>query len=273
MARPLKKGLSYFPHDCDAVNDEKIEALRMLYGNDGYAFFFILLERIYRTEDFELDISDSETIQILSKKIGINEDAFNQILHTALKRGCFDAQVYEERKVLTSNGIKKRAEVVVDKREKMRAKYEEKKKDISDAETRKETQSETAQSKLNKNKEKKNILPFKDGSPEMSLTLELILLMQKNNPDVKIPKDLDRWAVEIDRMIRLDRRNVDDIRKVIHFSQTDPFWQSNILSTKKLREKFDTLYLKCRNTNPQIINADELDSFKQVLNQIRSEGE
>lgn len=38
MARPRKEGLGYFPHDTDAVNDEKIEALRALYGNDGYAY-------------------------------------------------------------------------------------------------------------------------------------------------------------------------------------------------------------------------------------------
>ena len=57
MARPPKEGLDYFPHDTDAVNDEKIEALRALYGNDGYAFFFILLERIYRSPQLELPIS------------------------------------------------------------------------------------------------------------------------------------------------------------------------------------------------------------------------
>lgn len=62
MARPLKLGLDYFPHDTDSVNDEKIEALRMLFGNDGYAFYFILLERIYRTPTFELNVSDAETI-------------------------------------------------------------------------------------------------------------------------------------------------------------------------------------------------------------------
>lgn len=156
MARPQKEGLDYFPHDVDAVNDEKIEALRMLYGNDGYAFYFILLERIYRNKEFELDISDAETIQILSKKIGINEETFNQILSTAIKRECFDMEAYEKRGVLTSNGIKKRAGVVVEKREKMRARYEEKKKEVSDAETTEETESETPQSKVKKSKEKKS---------------------------------------------------------------------------------------------------------------------
>src|SRR5690606_22395306 len=101
MARPRKQGLDYFPHDVDASSDEKIEALRALYGNDGYAFYFILLERIYRTPEFEVNISDAETRQILARKVAVTEEKFNQILQTALKWGCFDREEYETRGVLT----------------------------------------------------------------------------------------------------------------------------------------------------------------------------
>jgi len=162
MARPKKEGLDYFPHDVDSVNDEKVEALRMLYKNDGYAFYFILLERIYRTNNFELDISDAETIQILSQKIGINETVFNQILNTALKRGCFDREVYEERQCLTSNGIKKRAGIVTEKRLKMQEAYINKKIIVSDAGTPQETIPETPQSKVNKSIALKDIEGFFD---------------------------------------------------------------------------------------------------------------
>ena len=124
MARPIKEGLDYFPHDTDAVNDEKIEVLRSLYGNDGYAFFFILLERIYRTPHAELDISDAETIQILARKISITSERFTEILTTALKWGCFDKDAYKNGHILTSNGIKKRASVVLEKRKSMRDKYQ-----------------------------------------------------------------------------------------------------------------------------------------------------
>jgi len=143
MARPQKEGMDYFPHDNDAANDEKIEALRVLYGNDGYAFYFILLERIYRTPTFELDVSDAETIQILSRKVAVTEEKFNSMLKTALKQKCFDREAYEEYGLLTSSGIKKRAAVVIEKREFMRSKY----KKVSDAETPKETKTETPQSK------------------------------------------------------------------------------------------------------------------------------
>lgn len=150
MARPLKEGLDYFPHDTDASNDEKIEALRSIHGNNGYVFYFILLERIYRTPNFELDISASETgeemKQILARKIAVTMQEFNLMLETAFRWGCFDVQKYHEKGVLTSNGIKKRASAVLEKREKMRNLYRQK---ISDAETREET----PQSKVKKSKD------------------------------------------------------------------------------------------------------------------------
>jgi len=124
----------------------------------------------------------------------------------------------------------------------------------------------------NKENVKKNIKIYPMGSLEMSLTLELVMLMRKNNPKVKIPDDLNKWATEVNKMIRLDGRTPEDIRRVIYYSQTDKFWQCNILSTKKLREKFDTLYLKCKNSSFIPLNDDEMDSFRIVLSEIR-EGE
>lgn len=165
MARPRKEGLDYFPHDVDASSDEKIEALRSLYGNDGYAFYFIMLERIYRTPDFELDVSDAETRQILAKKVAVTPEKFDQMLQTALKWGCFDREAYETRGVLTSAGIKKRAQVVVEKRRKMRERYAklqlEASRDegdvsceVSDAKTEEETPTKMPQSKVKESKRK-----------------------------------------------------------------------------------------------------------------------
>ena len=59
-------------------------------------------------------------------------------------------------------------------------------------------------------------------------------------------KTTERWAEEVDRMMRIDKRSFDDIKTVIRFSQGDPFWNSNILSAKKMREKFDTLWMQSK---------------------------
>jgi len=134
MARPQKTGMDYFPHDTDATTDEKIEILRALYGNDGYAFYFIILERIYRTDNFELKIAevcaaqtlhkpptnDEETIMVLSRKIMISPEVFIKIMNSCFKHNLFSLESYLECGVLTSDGIKKRALPVFDKRCKMR---------------------------------------------------------------------------------------------------------------------------------------------------------
>jgi len=150
MARPRKEGLSYFPHDCDASGDEKIEALRSLFGNDGYAFYFIMLERIYRAPNCELSISEVETRQILSRKVGVSLKRFDAMVDASLKFGCFDARLYDRKRILTSNGIKKRARVVQEKREKMRQVY---RKRVSDAETPPETEQESGRNGVSKAKD------------------------------------------------------------------------------------------------------------------------
>jgi hypothetical protein len=122
MARPMKNGMEYFPHDTDACSDEKIESMRFLHGNDGYAFYFIMLERIYRNSMYYCDVSAAETTQILAYKVGVTVEKFNCMLETALRLGCFDREEYEKHKRLTSNGIKKRASSVQAKRDKQRKK-------------------------------------------------------------------------------------------------------------------------------------------------------
>ncbi|KXG78263.1 DUF4373 domain-containing protein [Thermotalea metallivorans] len=209
MARPQKEGMDYFPHDTDAVNDEKIEALRALYGNDGYAFYFILLERIYRTPNFEIDISDAETreetFKILAKKALVTVERFEQIFQTALKWNCFDKDAYEERGVITSKGIKKRAGVVVEKREKMRLRYQEKqekyenKQEISDAETVEENKRETPQSKEKKSKEKKSIIIM---SPEQEKFVNV--LKKINHYPLDLEKDIEMFERLVERYPMVD---------------------------------------------------------------------
>ena len=68
-------------------------------------------------------------------------------------------------------------------------------------------------------------------------------------PHARVPKDergLQKWAVHIERLKRLDGLNENDIRALIKFATTDTFWQANILSTAKLREKKDTLYAQMK---------------------------
>lgn len=107
----------------------------------------------------------------------------------------------------------------------------------------------------------------------------------KRKPDFKKP-DLNKWAKNIDLMVRVDKRTIEEIKKVIVWCQQDLFWQNNILSTAKLREQFDQLSLKMKGgkngtvkgtgTNPYRKNNNnrELDAAtSEAADRIRAEYE
>lgn len=94
-----------------------------------------------------------------------------------------------------------------------------------------------------KRKERNIMSTISEDSPAFKLSRYLSILILANFPKVK-PPHLQRWARDVDLMIRIDQRDPDDIGKVIEWSQKDEFWKSNILSTKKLREKFDVIQAK-----------------------------
>lgn len=60
------------------------------------------------------------------------------------------------------------------------------------------------------------------------------------NPNFKKP-NLEQWAKESRLMREIDKRDVNQMGKVWTWARADNFWQSNILSLKKFREKFDQL--------------------------------
>jgi hypothetical protein len=64
----------------------------------------------------------------------------------------------------------------------------------------------------------------------------------RNNPSARVTESqVEKWAFEADRMVRLDGRTHAQIEELIDFSQKDDFWFANILSMGKLRQKFDQL--------------------------------
>lgn len=112
MGRPLKEGLDYFPHDTDAVNDEKIEAMRAMFGAEGYAFYFISLERIYRTKNGQLDIGSKERRAFLAGRIGVSDERFMEMLTASFEIDLFDRKAFEGKGLMTSKGIKRRTQQV-----------------------------------------------------------------------------------------------------------------------------------------------------------------
>ena len=86
---------------------------------------------------------------------------------------------------------------------------------------------------------------FADDSLPMRLASHLRSCIEENIPNPR-PANLQKWAAVIDRMIRLDKRDPDDIGYMIDWCQADEFWRTVILSATKLRDQWDQLYLKSK---------------------------
>ena len=59
-------------------------------------------------------------------------------------------------------------------------------------------------------------------------------------------KTITGWAREIEKLIGIDKQEPSTVEEVIFFATHDDFWGANILSGKKLREKWDTLTMKMK---------------------------
>lgn len=73
----------------------------------------------------------------------------------------------------------------------------------------------------------------------------------------KRPAVTTRWRDAARRLIDLDGRTEDQIRRAIDFSQRDEFWRANVLSMPKLREKYDQLRLAAQRGGPTSRQAGE----------------
>jgi len=91
-------------------------------------------------------------------------------------------------------------------------------------------------------------------------------------PSFKKP-NLDTWAKDIDKAIRLDNRTQKDLISCIDwiYSKDGEFWVSNILSGKKLREKFDTMNIQAHTKKRSMSLADDLYSRGTTANDIIDE--
>jgi len=125
--------------------------------------------------------------------------------------------------------------------------------------------SPTATSSSTSKKEKKASLCLEKFQDEdIKLTQLLIDLMSKNNPNSSIlrtltPKRQESWINECRKLREIDKREPEQIKQIIIFSQNDSFWKGNILSMAKLRKQFDQLWLKAKN--------EKFSGIKEWLNE------
>lgn len=88
-------------------------------------------------------------------------------------------------------------------------------------------------------KEKKKDKVFHEKSDPYMLAQFLEEQIQRHTPEFKADEsNRQRWAKDIDLMIRRDKLDPDKIADVIIWAHRNTFWKAFIMSGKKLREKY-----------------------------------
>ena len=86
---------------------------------------------------------------------------------------------------------------------------------------------------------------------DLAMAKEMFARIQKLNPNHKQP-NFEAWANDIRLLGERDGKSHPEIIDLFEWANQDRFWQANILSPRKLREKWDVLVLqRNRQTKPR----------------------
>jgi len=103
MARPVKLTVDYFPH---IINKGKtIFILEENYGNDGYAFWFKILELLGATKNHYYNCNNPQDWKFLLAKTRVNEDIANNILNLLSELNAIDQELWDKKIIFSENFI------------------------------------------------------------------------------------------------------------------------------------------------------------------------
>jgi hypothetical protein len=97
VGRPKKDGVDYFSHDINATGGRTIFTLESKYGNDGYAFWFKLLEILGAQSSLSYDCSDYSNWSFLVAKTKVSEEKAAEILDTLSQLEAIDKELWSEK--------------------------------------------------------------------------------------------------------------------------------------------------------------------------------
>lgn len=107
MARPIKKGLDYFPVDVNFLKDLKVRKILRACGGSAPTILICLLGYIYGNEGYFM-LWDEDARFLVADDVGASEALVEEVLKKAIKVGFFDKGIFERDKILTSRGIQTR---------------------------------------------------------------------------------------------------------------------------------------------------------------------
>lgn len=109
MARPQKQTVDYFPHF--ANSGKTMFILESKFGNDGYAFWFKLLEILATTEGHYFRVENGIDWEFLLAKTKVSTETAVEILNTLANLEAIDKELWAEKIIWVQKFVDNLAEV------------------------------------------------------------------------------------------------------------------------------------------------------------------
>ena len=242
-------GTLWFKHDMDARYDRKHIMMRQQFGAAGYGVYWIIIESLANEEDYELPYN-KDTFEIIATDAYLNVEEVETMVDYFIEKRLLE----KDGEFFWSDSLRERLSAL----EEIRQKRVESGKLGAEIRWRKPEQ-----------EKKKTAIKFPEDTTETLIAKwyaeEVKSLSPKNK---KLPKNrfqLDAWAYEFDKMMRIDKREMEEIKKVAVYALKDKFWQGVVLSPDALRKHFDKIELQIKNKRKPEEDNKKL-SYMQPLN-------
>ena len=97
MARTEKDTVTYFPHDSHASSGDTLTVLQSRWGNNGYAVWFKLLEKIAAADGHYIDCRNPVKWNLLVAQLGVDEITTVEIIKLLVVMGNIDRELWDSR--------------------------------------------------------------------------------------------------------------------------------------------------------------------------------
>ncbi|MHB1687057.1 MAG: DUF4373 domain-containing protein [Ignavibacteriaceae bacterium] len=119
MSRPLTNTISYFSHDTDMSEDDKLEKVEFKFGLMGYAVYNKILERVYKNSG-NFSIQTTEDFKMYAQKWRVEPEKLKEIIDYMREIFLFPSENF------VPSGVKKRMKKIRDERDRKRNYYKKK---------------------------------------------------------------------------------------------------------------------------------------------------
>lgn len=103
MPRPEKSTVDYFQHDC--IPKKTLYIIEQKYQNDGYAFWFKLLEMLGSTDGHFFDLNSPSNMEFLTSKTRLEESDCREVLDLLCKLEAIDCELWSRQVIWCQNFV------------------------------------------------------------------------------------------------------------------------------------------------------------------------